>query len=361
MYYIDPEILKTIEKYHPDRVYPMYSSLELRQALLELEKGQLLAVVSLELSNPTTPWVRNTPDPDRTQVEYPYLILCEISGEFEPGTKVNSLEAQLSRELFYNDEVVMGKGEDDSLYFHNRPKKSLLVYSGEVVLVRKPNSRSRTPLMTLDGTPCNSIQDYLKKFGLEDTYINRGRVMDWIKATSSGVEVETMQSTCTFCLADFTGYEWKTTKRNNRYAAFLHSKVGVIYGVKDMAKKVSGLTREQAKQVYQKFELPLPSTIYHQIPKSAKVPVPKKPKKRPKRNPEVGKNHTEEQNLSFLVQKYDLKKAKRGVIMTMESGDDMVWKTPEELLAQLRLCGEDITTTQVHELWDTIRGGTGNE
>ena len=341
MYYIDPEILKTIEKYNPDRVYPMYSSLELRQALLELERGQLLAVVSLELSNSKTPWVRDTPDSGRTLVEYPYLILCEVSGEFEPGTKVNSLEAQLSRELFYNDEVVMGKGEDDSLYFHNRPKESLLVYSGEVVLVKKPTSRSRTPLMTLDGTPCNSIQDYLKKFGLEDTYINRGRVMDWIKATISGVEVETMQSTCTFFLDDFTGYEWKTTKRNNRYAAFLHSKVGVIYGVKDMAKKISGLTREQAKLVYQKFELPLPSTIYHQIPKSSTRSTTKKDQKRPKRKASVGKFHPQEQNLSFLVQKYDLKKAKKGVIMTMQTGDDMVWKTPEELLAQLRSCGEE--------------------
>lgn len=349
-YYIDSEILEAIESYQPDRVYPMYSSLELRQALLELEKGQLLSVLALKLNSTETSPIE--------EVSFPYLILCEISGEFEPSTKVNSLEAQLSRELHFNEEAIMGKGEDGSLYFHSRPKEDLLVYPGEVTVIKKPTSRSRTPLMTLDGTPCNSIQDYLKKFSLEDTYINRGRVMDWIKATISGVEVKALQNICTFCLDDFTGYEWKTTQRNNRYAAFLHSKVGIIYGVRDMAKKISGLTREEAKQVYQKFGLPLPSTIYHQIPKSPKESTPKRAKNRPKRNPSVGKTHTPEQSLSFYVEKYDLKNCKKGVIMTMKTGDDMVWKTPEELLAQLRSCGEEITTTQIHELWDTIKGGS---
>lgn len=355
-YYMDQEFMETVGKYNPDRIYPMYSSIELRQAILELDKDQLLAVIPLELKSGTVGQSDST-----MWTPCPFVILCQIQGEFEPSTKVNSLEAQLSRELFYNDEAIMGKGEDDSLYFYTRPKESLLVYSGEVILVKKPTSRSRTPLMTLDGTPCHSIKDYLDKFGLEDTYINRGRVMDWIRATISGVEAEEMESTCTFCLTDFTGYEWKITKRNNRYAAFIHSRVGIIYGVKDMAKKISGLTRDQAKMVYQKFELPIPSTIYHQIPKSAKVYVSKKAKNRPKRSPKVGKTHTPDQDLSFLVQKYDLKKAKRGVIMTMETGDDMVWKTPEELLDQLRLCGEDITTTQIHELWDSIRRGTKDE
>lgn len=322
---------------------PMFSMLDLYQELENLGEGLIEVIPASHTTGPISS--------DMHSVDSPYLILWIPAGEMVPTTKVSNLELQLAKELFHRGRAYIGVGKDSSFYFHHPPESRLLTFFGDLVLKRKAVKGQRTPLMVLGGVSCENIRDYLKVFGLEDTYINRGRVMDWIRTVTKGMEAEELQKTAKFNLGDFTDYRWDTTKRTKTsYVVFTHEKVGLIYGVSDLVRKVPGITRDQAKQVFEKFDLPVPSTVYHKIGKDTT-------KKQPKKTTKPKVESQPKQDPDYYIQKYNLYPEKNGYL-NFESPTigEMVAMNPEKLYEMLIGEGETISNKQANKIWQKCMG-----
>ena len=322
---------------------PMFSMLDLYQELENLGEGLIEVIPASHTTGPISS--------DMHSVDSPYLILWIPAGEMVPTTKVSNLELQLAKELFHRGRAYIGVGKDSSFYFHHPPESRLLTFFGDLVLKRKAVKGQRTPLMVLGGVSCENIRDYLKIFGLEDTYINRGRVMDWIRTVTKGMEAEELQKTAKFNLGDFTDYRWDTTKRTKTsYVVFTHEKVGLIYGVSDLVRKVPGITRDQAKQVFEKFDLPVPSTVYHKIGKGTT-------KKQPKKTTKPKVESKPKQDLDHYIQKYNLHHRDDGYL-NFESPTigEMVAMNPEKLYEMLTMEGETISNKQANKVWQKCLG-----
>lgn len=283
----------------------------------------------------------------QNSVEWDIKIDGIINGDYVPALRLPTVADVIQCIMEHLDtrgEVWIGY-DGWKIYHYFPSSESNLLYLEDFQLVKLPgkskDGERKTPSVEFkDGTICSRMDEYLKYFGMENNYYNRGRVKVWLNSLEGPVK-RSRKRKQKFDPNKVLGMEMGQNRFGKPTAILRYQHLPPLVGLGPILETFPNMTKEDAKDLYHRFDVPLPST-FNRVFKDRPNPAPKDP---PKEKPHKRKS------VDYYGSKYKMYRTLQGYLNFEGSIGEMVAMDPEKLYEMLLGEGEKVSRKTANKIW----------
>lgn len=262
-------------------------------------------------------------------------------GKFSKGHSLHPIW----RATTYIIESTLERGEawlgyhDGKMYSFLPLDEAGLVYFGKIRLLKETKDKRKVKLPIVefeDGTVCRTLQDYLDFFSLDNTYINRGKVLTWLNQ-QSGETKRIRRRRQQYDPDKVLKFTLGTNSFGKPVGVLSYCGLPPLVGFSPIMETFPDMTLQEAKDLYHKYDIPIPSTMEKHFRMSK------------------SKRGSSDMDYDHFIETYHL--YPHGDQLNFEGSYGVLsLDSPGQLGAQLRKHGEVITKNQAQDLWNIILG-----
>lgn len=232
--------------------------------------------------------------------------------------------------------------ECNKLYSYVRSEEVGLLYFGDIQLRKKAKDHRKVkiPIIEFENkVVCETLEDYLRFFSLENNYINRGKVMAWVNQ-QKGEAKNLRNRRRKFDPNKVVDMYMGKNSFGKEMAILVYEGLPQLAGFGPIIRTFPDLTEQEALNLYKRFLIPPPSTLKRYFKgenKKEKVQTPT--------------------NMDSIIEEYNLYKTPEGfmnVKALLTWGQDIVVKSSAQLLKELRALGAVVTQSESKKIWEKV-------
>lgn len=228
-----------------------------------------------------------------------------------------------------------------------------LVCFEETELIKNPCSRNPLPTLRFSQNQvCGSYPEYLTHFNLEDTYINRGKVLTLATQLAKVSPKADLGDTHSYDPSLVEKLYYGLSRFGKKVPVLRYQGLSDLFGFTRMVKTFPDITESQIVELFDSYDMPLPSTAQKYIRDLRKEESTSKTRPPRKRSQPIG-----ELDLIQYIGRHHIRYRKGHVWIDSKSlGQERVAKNPFDLVTNIRANGDTIEATLGPKLWEEVTG-----